>query len=155
MEYTEKENKAIEDLRKTINYYNKRFEENEKITAVLVDNFDVENLFVLLNLIVKQQKEIEENNKKINSLQTIITKDLPTNQQYINTFFGIPIEEAIVIVESYKNTKIHLSDEEYRKNKLIDIAEYIEYYLIGNSRYKDSQEKFEYLLKRLKDLIGE
>lgn len=122
MEYTEKENKAIEDLRKTINYYNKRFEENEKITAVLVDNFDVENLFVLLNLIVKQQKEIEENNKKINSLQTIIAKDLPTNQQYINTFFGIPIEEAIVIVESYKNTKIHLSDEEYRKNKLIDIA---------------------------------
>lgn len=59
MKYTEEENKAIEDLRKTINYYNKRFEENEKITAVLVDNFDVENLFVLLNLVEKQQKEIE------------------------------------------------------------------------------------------------
>ena len=57
MKYTEEENKAIEDLRKTINYYNKRFEENEKITAVLVDNFDVENLFVLLNLVEKQQKD--------------------------------------------------------------------------------------------------
>ena len=57
---SDEERKAIEDLKRTIEYYNKRFKENEKITSVIVDNFDVNNLYILLNLIEKQQKEIEK-----------------------------------------------------------------------------------------------
>lgn len=79
MKYSEEEKKAIEDLRKTIDYYNKRFNENEKITSVLIDNFDVKNLFVLLNLVGKQQKEIEEQksrNKKLNALILDLNKAL-------------------------------------------------------------------------------
>lgn len=53
----EEEIKAIRDLKKTIEYYNEKFKENEKKTSVLVDNFDVNNLFILLNLIEKQQAE--------------------------------------------------------------------------------------------------
>ena len=54
---SDEERKAIEDLKRTIEYYNKRFKENEKITSVIVDNFDVNNLYILLNLIEKQQKK--------------------------------------------------------------------------------------------------
>lgn len=56
---TEDEKKVIEDLRKTIDYYNKRFIENNKITSVLIDKFDINNLFILLNLVEKQQKALE------------------------------------------------------------------------------------------------
>lgn len=67
----EEEKKAIKDLKKTIEYYNKRFKENEKITSVLVDNFDVNNLFILCNLIEKQQAEIEKKDKRIEILEHI------------------------------------------------------------------------------------
>ena len=59
---SEEELKAIEDLKKTINYYDKKFKDNERITSVLVDNFDVNNLYILLNLVKKQQEEIEFKN---------------------------------------------------------------------------------------------
>ena len=54
------EKNAIEDIRKTIEYYNERFKKNNKITTVLIDNFDVDNLFILLNLIEKQQAELQD-----------------------------------------------------------------------------------------------
>ena len=43
---SEEELQAIEDLKKTINYYDKKFKDNERITSVLVDNFDVNNLYI-------------------------------------------------------------------------------------------------------------
>lgn len=41
------------------------------------------------------------------------------------------------------------------KEAIRNISNHIEYYLLGNLRYKDSQEQFEYLLKNLKEILGE
>lgn len=81
MIYTE-EKKAIEDLRKTVNYYSERFEENGEITAVLIDNFDVRNLFVLLNLVEKQQKEIDRLENKDNEYMKIQNNNLQWQEKY-------------------------------------------------------------------------
>lgn len=66
---SEEEKKAIEDLRKTINYYDERFKANEKITSVLIDNFDVDNLYILLNLIEKQNNRLEQLEKENEELK--------------------------------------------------------------------------------------
>ncbi len=82
---SEEERKAIEDLKRTIEYYNKRFKENEKITSVIVDNFDVNNLFILLNLIENQQKGIEKlknNNKDLLKKLRNRVKDIKRLKKY-------------------------------------------------------------------------
>lgn len=72
----EEEEKAVEDLRKTIDYYNSKFKENEKITTVLIDNFDVNNLFILLNLIQNQKAEIEKKEKMIDLMAEEISNSI-------------------------------------------------------------------------------
>lgn len=41
------------------------------------------------------------------------------------------------------------------KEALRGISNHIEYYLLGNLRYKDSQKAFEILLKNIKEILGE
>lgn len=53
----EEEKKAIEDIEKTIAFYNKK---TEKTISVTIDNFDVDILNIVLNLITKLQKENED-----------------------------------------------------------------------------------------------
>lgn len=117
MEYTEEEKQAIQRINsfKSIKLlygkiYAMHLEQLKKYQAASE---------VILNLLEKYQKEIESKDKRINALQTIITKDLQTNQKQIDTFCGIPIEEATDIVLAYKNknTKIYLSDENIEKIK--------------------------------------
>lgn len=106
MEYTNEEEEAIDNLNEGYLY------------AIRKDNIDMlvipKEIKIVLNLIKKQ-------NKKIKVLNNIILEDLPTNQKQIKTFCGIPIEEAMEIIESNKNKIIHLSDEEYRR--VIDAAQ--------------------------------
>ena len=52
----EQEKQSIQDLKKTIEFYNKK---PEKIISVIIDNFDVDILNTVLNLITKLQKENE------------------------------------------------------------------------------------------------
>lgn len=103
MEYTEEERNAIEE-----------FKEVTEIARMSNRNETYELNKIILELIKKQ-------NKKIKVLNNIILEDLPTNQKQIKTFCGIPIEEAMEIIESNKNKIIHLSDEEYRR--VIDAAQ--------------------------------
>lgn len=106
MEYTKEEREAIDDLNEGYLY------------AMRKDNIDMlvmpKEIEIVLNLVKKQSKTIKVLNK-------IICEDLPTNQKQIKTFCGIPIEEAMEIIESNKNKIIHLSDEEYRR--VIDEAQ--------------------------------
>lgn len=106
MEYTKEEREAIDDLNE------------EYLYAIRKDQIDLlvmpKEIEIVLNLVKKQSKTIKVLNK-------IICEDLPTNQKRIKTFCGMPIEEAMEIIESNKNKIIHLSDEEYKR--VIDEAQ--------------------------------
>lgn len=75
----EEEKQAIKDIEKTIQFYNKK---PERIISVTVDNFDVDILKTVLNLITKLEKENEELNKK----NYLCTPEIPQCQhgKYIN-----------------------------------------------------------------------
>lgn len=135
MKYTEKENKAIEDLRKTINYYNKRFEENEKITAVLVDNFDVENLFVLLNLVEKQQKEID----RLSFDNKILDCQLDSNGKNIDMLKNEILNNMI--------------SKEAIRNKIKDLESYI--YTDENAPQDFLQYRVKAKIQGYKELLGD
>lgn len=100
-------------------------------SSVVCERKDIE---VLLNLIEKQQKEIEEKDKRIFYLENELRKEV--NQE---------LDKAKV--DLYKNY--------VPKEAIRGISNYIEYYLLGNLRYKDSQRVFEILLKKLKEILGE
>ena len=117
MIYTE-EKKAIEDLRKTVNYYNERFEENGEITAVLIDNFDVRNLFVLLNLVEKQQKEIDRLENKDNEYMKIQNNNLQWQEKYRELNEKSLSKEAIrEKIEELKDNRPYLSKFDDWKEK--------------------------------------
>ena len=109
MEYTEEEKKAFE----TLEY----FEPDDLVECSIY----LKSIKTIKKLIEKQQKEIEIKDKRINALQRIIGKDLPTNQAYISTFCGIPIEEAMDMIEICKTQTIHLNDQEYKK--VVELAQ--------------------------------
>lgn len=127
MNYTYEEKKVIEKIYiiikkcelkfKTIGYECDLYDEDEPIP--------VNEYKTLLNLIEKQQKEIENLNKKY--IQEKVAKE--------------EVEELL--------------ENSVPKEAIRNISNHIEYYLLGNLRYKDSQEQFEYLLKNLKEILGE
>lgn len=140
---SEEEKKAIEDLRKTIEYYNKRFKENPKITSVLVDNFDVNNLFVLLNLIEKQQKELnnlkeiekshQEENGKLR--EEIIRLD--------NVLKAKKQEIAYLKIQIPSDRIFYFSDKDYiSKDKIKEMKKYREFEL--QQEYKEFEEDVEW-----------
>lgn len=135
MKYTEEEMKAVEDLRKTINYYNKRFEENEKITAVLVDNFDVENLFVLLNLVEKQQKEID----RLSFDNKILDCQLDSNGKNIDMLKNEILNNMI--------------SKEAIRNKIKDLESYI--YTGKNAPQDFLQYRVKAKIQGYKELLGD
>ncbi len=106
---SDEERKAIEDLKRTIEYYNKRFKENEKITSVIVDNFDVNNLYILLNLIEKQQKEIEK-----------LKQDFDIVDHECERLEKIDVEKDITINKQSKDISNNLLELQ-KKDKIIDL----------------------------------
>ena len=48
-----------------------------------------------------------------------------------------------------------IAKDSVSKDKIRCISNHIEYYLLGNLRYKDSQEVFEILLKKIKEILGD
>lgn len=110
MKYTEEEKQAIEDLRKTIDYYNERFEENGKIIVVLIDNFDVRNLFVLLNLLEKYQKEIDSLEIELDDKETelqILKDDIEADE----IMYKSELEESYISKEVIRNKIEELQEE--------------------------------------------
>ena len=123
MKYTEEEKKAIENLNEILTHKNDvdiAYGYNIE-RPYPIGREKIAQLEIIKNLIEKQQKEIEIKDKRINALQRIIGKDLPTNQAYISTFCGIPIEEAMDMIEICKTQTIHLNDQEYKK--VVELAQ--------------------------------
>lgn len=102
---TNKEQKAVEDLRKTVEYYNEKLKTNPDIVFVSVDNFDINNLYVLLNLIQKQQEEINKLTKQNKNLDK-------EAQAYFESTIGDTAME--------KRTIARLQEEIDKKDKIID-----------------------------------
>lgn len=137
MIYTE-EKKAIEDLRKTVNYYSERFEENGEITAVLIDNFDVRNLFVLLNLVEKQQKEIDRLENKDNEYMKIQNNNLQWQEKYRELNEKSLSKEAI-------REKIEELQEELKSHEEMELG------ILRHDLIFATKER----IRALKELLGE
>lgn len=116
----EEEKKAVEDLRKTIDYYNSKFKENEKITTVLIDNFDVNNLFILLNLIQNQKAEIEQLKIAGNGIELLLKQKVAEMEKKDKE---IKYQKEINKTEQdrHKQTEKSLKGQLQKKDKMIDL----------------------------------
>lgn len=163
MNLTDEEKKVIKDMQeknKEVDFcieceINPEFakELSEMLGIDFKENEAIINTNILLNLIKKQQKEIK-------TLQKIITKDLPTNQEYINTFCGIPIVEVMDMIEICKNKTIHLNDKEYKNVIELSQKDYISKEAIREilNKYAHTEigdMKIIYFYRELKELLGE
>lgn len=115
-----------EDEKKAIYRCNELIKNKHKEWIGISNQIAIETL---LNLIEKQRKEIEKKDKEWKQLF----------EEYNNR-----VEEIIDL----KNNSVP-------KEAIRSISNHIEYYLIGNLRYKDSQDILERLLKKLKEILGE
>lgn len=66
----------------------------------------------------------------------------------------IPVNEYRTLLNLIEKQQKEIEDS-IPKEAIRGISNYIEYYLLGNLRYKDSQRVFEILLKKLKEILGE
>lgn len=129
-------------------------------SSVVCERKDIE---ILLNLIEKQQKEIEDKDKQIDKLSLIRQE---TKYGYENVYImtedrlvTIELNKFIVEIANGEFVDIRKLYDDYKdsvsKEAIRNILNHISYYLLGNLRYKDSQEQFEYLWKNLKEILGE
>ena len=162
MKYTEEEKKTIESSKAILEHWQEILDIEDDIErdiemSMYSEEMPFNEMKILLNLIEKQQKEIEIKDKRINALQRIIEKDLPTNQAYISTFCGIPIEEAMDMIEICKTQTIHLNDQEYKK--VVELAqkdcipkeEIKKLYKKYNDEYTDILNKINIKVAHMKD----
>ena len=116
----EEEKQAIKDIEKTIQFYNKK---PERIIFVTVDNFDVDILKTVLNLITKLQKENELLNEFI-----FVTggKDIPkdiTATRYVRILQEGYLKGKQEEREYAKKYFNELQEESKEKDKQIDLME--------------------------------
>lgn len=66
----------------------------------------------------------------------------------------IPVNEYRTLLNLIEKQQQEIENS-VPKEAIRNILNHISYYLLGNLRYKDSQEQFEYLWKNLKEILGE
>ena len=130
---TDEEKKAIEDLKEVVELY------NDKCLITTEDDF--KSIEILLNLIEKQSKEIEElkashittNNKATNtekakifdvienSIDTYIEKSKPYWEQ-IMTKDEMTIEEALTIIDDMYQDRYKIMSQKTEKETIVDLG---------------------------------
>ena len=165
---TDEEKKAIEDLKEVVELYNNK--------CLITTEDDFKSIEILLNLIEKQSKEIEElkashittNNKATNtekakifdvidnSIDTYIEKSKPYWEQ-IMTKDEMTIDEALTIIDDMYQDRYKIMSQKTEKETIVDLGkmDYIKFTNLEWASVRASREvqSLNYKLEKLQDKI--